>query len=141
MRNVLKLLALLLSVCLLMCLCACDQSTNATENTLASTGATEATDNTTEATSATVDDGKVTYTVTVTDEKGNPIAGAMVQLCKDACVPAVTDAKGVATYSVAEDNYKVSFLTMPAGYTYTTEETEFYFASGETAMTIVLKAA
>ena len=85
-------------------------------------------------------DGKVTYTVTVTDEQGNPISGMMVQLCKDACIPAVVDANGTATWTVAEDDYKVSFLNLPDGYTYTTEETEFYFADGETSMTIVLKA-
>ena len=57
------------------------------------------------------DDGKVTYTVTVKDENGNPIVGAVVQLCKDVnCNPSVTGADGVATYSLVEDTYKVSFV-------------------------------
>lgn len=138
-----KLLILLLSLSLLLCLCACGQDQTPTETTTPSdpteniTEATEATD----ATDATVDDGKVTYTVTVTDEQGNPLTSAMLQICKDTCIPAVVDANGTATWTVAEDDYKVSFLDLPDGYTYTTEETEFYFAAGETSMTIVLKAA
>ena len=135
-----KIFVLMLSICLLLCLCACGQDQNPTETT-APSKATDPTDNNTEATDATVDDGKVTYTVTVTDEQGNPLTSAMLQLCKDVCIPAVVDANGVATWTVAEDAYKVSFLNLPGGYTYTAEETEFYFADGETAMTIVLKAA
>ena len=136
-----KIFALMLSVCLLLCLCACEQDQKPTEATEPS-NVTNPTDNVTEPTGATVDDGKVTYTVTVTDEAGNPLTGAMLQICKDACMPTALDANGTATWNVAEDSgYKVSFLSLPNGYTYTTEETEFYFADGETAMTIVLKAA
>ncbi len=135
-----KILVLLLSICLLLCLCACGQDQNPTDPT-PSTPVTDPTDPSTKPTDPTIDDGKVTYTVTVTDEQGNPISGVMVQICKDACIPAVANANGVATWTVAEDSYKVSFLSMPAGFTYSTEETEFYFAAGETSMTIVLKAA
>ena len=134
-----KFLVLLLSLSLLLCLCACGQDQTPTDPS-DPTKVSDATDATDESTEATVDDGKVTYTVTVTDEKGTPISGVMVQICKDACIPAVADANGTATWSVAEDSYKVSFLSLPAGFTYTGEETEFYFADGETSMTIVLKA-
>ena len=89
---------------------------------------------------APADDGKVTYTVHVQDESGAALSGVMVQICKDACLPGMTDAEGNATFTVAEDDYKVSFLTLPAGYTYTTEETEFYFESGATEITLTLKA-
>lgn len=134
MKRTIQWLAAVLALCMILCLCACTEDPVATESTPPATS-TNAT------TTAPTDDGKTTYTVTVTDEKGNPIVGAMVQMCKDACVPAVTDAKGVATYSLPEAEYKVSFLSMPAGYTYSTDATEFYFADGETALTIVLKAA
>lgn len=87
-----------------------------------------------------VDDGKVTYTVHVEDENGTALSGVMVQICKDACLPGMTDAEGNAAFTVVEDDYKVSFLTLPAGYTYTTEETEFYFEDGATEITLVLKA-
>ena len=134
-----KVLLILLSISLMLCLCACGSDQTPTEATVPS----DPTENTTEATNptdATVDDGKVTYTVTVTDEQGNPLTSTMLQLCKDACIPAVVDANGTATWTVAEDDYKVSFLDLPDGYTYTTDQTEFYFADGETSMTIVLKA-
>lgn len=84
-------------------------------------------------------DGKVTYTIHVQDENGTAIAGAMVQICKDTCLPGMTDAEGNAVFTVDEADYKVSFLTLPAGYTYTTEETEFYF-DGATEITLTLKA-
>lgn len=85
-------------------------------------------------------DGKVTYTIYVQDESGAAIAGAMVQICKDTCLPGMTDAEGKAVFTVDEADYKVSFLSLPAGYTYTTEETEFYFESGATEITLTLKA-
>ena len=128
------LLAGLLAVVMLTSLCAC-----AGGGTSHDGGTTTTTKNTTTTTTK-VDDGKVTYTVTVTDEQGNPLTSTMLQLCKDACIPAVVDANGTATWTVAEDDYKVSFLDLPDGYTYTTDQTEFYFADGETSMTIVLKA-
>lgn len=84
-------------------------------------------------------DGKVTYTIHVQDENGTAIAGAMVQICMDTCLPGMTDAEGNAVFTVDEADYKVSFLTLPAGYTYTTEETEFYF-DGATEITLTLKA-
>ncbi len=127
-----NIFALLLALCLMIGLCACGNNADANESTSGTTAAT------TETTEATVDDGKVTYTVKVVDEGGNPIAGAMVQLCLEACVPAVTDAEGVATYKLAEENYKVSFVAMPEGYT--ADATEYYFAAGSYELTITLKA-
>lgn len=121
--------ALLLALCLMLGLCACGNNADANESTTAGT---------TETTEATVDDGKVTYTVKVVDEGGNPIAGAMVQLCLEACIPALTNAEGVATYNLAEADYKVSFVQMPEGYT--ADATEYYFENGKCDMTITLKA-
>lgn len=86
-------------------------------------------------------DGKVTYKITVVDENNTPIKNAMVQMCKDSCLPGSTGETGTAEFKLAEDTYKVSFMSLPAGYTYSTEETEFYFEDGKTEMTIVLKAA
>ena len=80
------------------------------------------------------------YIVKVVDENGTPIVGAIVQLCKDACVPSSTDAEGVAKFVLPEDEYKVSFLTLPAGYTYSGDEDTFYFEDGSKEMTITLKA-
>ena len=88
-----------------------------------------------------VDDGTVTYIVKVVDESGAPIAGANVQLCKEACVPGQTNAEGIAEFKLAEDEYKVSFMMLPAGYTYSGAEDTFYFEDGSKEMTITLKAA
>ena len=65
----------------------------------------------------------------------------MVQICLDTCFPGMTNESGVAQFSVQEADYKVSFLAMPAGFTYSTEEQEFYFEDGSTELTITLKAA
>ena len=82
---------------------------------------------------------KVTYTVTVVDEGGNPVSGAFVQLCLEACVPCMTTEQGVATYpNMDEADYKVSFITVPAGYELPTEN--YYFEDGSYELTLVLKA-
>jgi len=139
--------SLILALCLVLGLCACggnEEATEATENTEAVTeAATEAvTEAATEAVEETeaANDGTVTYRVQVVDEAGSPIVGAMVQICLDTCLPGMTNAAGIAEYQVVEADYKVSFLALPEGYTYTTEETEFYFDAGPTEMTITLKA-
>jgi hypothetical protein len=119
-----------LITCLLLSLCACGQ---AAADPKASTPAV-----TTEGTTEPVDDGKVTYTVKVVDEGGNPVANAAVQICKDSCLPGMTNAEGVATFRVAEDAYKVSFMAMPAGFE--AEAEEFYFEDGAYELTITLKA-
>lgn len=138
MNNMKKLLALLLAMVLVLGLCACDageDKDNATDGSTESSSTGE-----TEPSGTTPFDGKVTYTVKVVDESGNPISGALVQLCLDACIPSATNASGVATYKLEKADYKVSFMKLPDGYTYTTDATEFHFASGSYELTITLKA-
>lgn len=125
--------ALLLALCMVFALCACGGNSDETNGT---TGATKAPGK--ETTAPTVDDGKVTYTVKVVDEQGKGVVGAMVQLCLETCLPAMTNLQGVATYRVDEADYKVSFVQMPAGYT--AEETEYHFAEGAYELTITLNA-
>ena len=133
MKNIKNILALVLALVMVLSLCACagdaDEQGKGTTNTTA---------NTTETTEK-ADDGKVTYTVKVVDEGGNPVVGAMVQLCLEACVPGKTNDQGIATYNLAEADYKVSFISIPAGYT--AEQTEYHFAAGSYELTITLKAA
>ena len=78
------------------------------------------------------------YTVTVLDEEGRPVPGAMVQLCSQICAPGATDAEGVARFQLPEDDYKVSFLVFPEGYDYVDDVQEFYFEEGGSALTITL---
>lgn len=133
-----NLVALLLILCMALSLCACGGE-NAAEPTDAATEAptVEVTEAAVEETEA-IDDGKTVYTITVQDESGNPIANAMVQMCLETCIPGMTDANGVAQFSVVEADYKVSFLTIPEGLAV---EEAYYFENGSTEMTITLKAA
>lgn len=141
-----SLLLCTLALCLMFGLCACGGDTPADNTTATTTQAggnstTATTTTTTQATTTTttVADGKVTYTVTVTDEGGTPIPGAAVQLCLNVCVAQVTNAQGVATYlNLDEGDHKVSFINIPEGYS--VDENEFHFDEGSYEMTIVLKA-
>lgn len=133
MKTLSKLLLLMLSVCMVFSLCACGE---------APAGDTEppASDEDPTSTDAPADDGKVTYTVTVTDENGDPVVGAVVQLCEGStCKPAATDADGKAVYRTAEADYKVSVTQAPEGYA--ADETEYRFEEGSYELTIVLKPA
>ena len=130
-----RLICLLLALMLAASLCACGGA-----ETPATNPAEEVVDDNPVEETPAVSDGKVDYHVQVVDTDGNPLAGVMVQICKDACLPGMTDATGTAIFHVAEDDYKVSFLSLPAGYTYTTEETEFYFEDGSNVITLTLKA-
>jgi len=144
-----KVLALALALMLVLCLCACGKDTNGgntteapTEPIVETTAPTEATEATQAPTEATIPEGMVQYKVKVTDEAGNPIVGVMVQVCTDeTCLaPVKTDDAGVATFApAAQGEYHANFLPgVPEGYE--AEAEVFYFAEGETELTIVLKA-
>ncbi len=134
-----RMMILALALCLTLSLCACGgnggSETTAPEETTAPAQTTAPQETTEPAQQG-------GYTVTVVDEGGNPISGALIQLCKDSCTPTTTNERGVASWPNAEpaDGYKVSFLKLPEGYAYADETTEFYFGTGETKMTITLKA-
>ena len=137
-----RLLALVLAVGMLLCLCACGGTEPVETEPVESTPvATEPTETTPEPVEDTEPAAEPSYTVTVVDEENNPVVGAWVQLCLEACVPAVTDENGVAKFFLEENDYKVGFTVMPEGYEYVDEVQEWYFADGENAMTIVVKKA
>ncbi len=138
MKQIKTLLVLMLCLMIVCALSGCGGNENNVSGSEVSSSQSTPTQ---ETSSENTEDGKVTYQVKVVDGENNPISGALVQLCKDTCYPSSTDENGVATFSLAEDDYKVTFLTLPAGYTYSDEEQEFYFESGETELTITLKAA
>ncbi len=133
--NIKKISALVLAMCLILGLCACGGSSDA--NTTPST--TEATQpaETTQATEA----AKPSHTVKVVDEGGNPIAGVFVQICLDTCTPAQTDENGIASYyDMADADYEIKLMAMPAGYGYPTEEQVFHFPDGANEAVITLQA-
>lgn len=146
--NLKRILAVVLALCALLSLCACGDTKNPEEQT------PDASENQPSQDQQIPEDKEqeqpseseapvgVTYTVTVTDEGGNPVAGAMIQLCQgEMCLlPAATDAEGVVSFTVEEEAaYEAKFLSLPAGYDYATEEQVFPF-NGTTELTIVLKA-
>lgn len=144
MKNLKVMLSLLLALAVVLSFCACGNDTAGEQETETTTAATEeSTEATTEEqTQETVDDGKLTYLVHVVDEAGNPIAGAMVQICEGtACNPGVTNADGTAEIRAVEGNYEAKMLSMPEGYTYSTEQEVFPYGAGELEVTIVLKPA
>ena len=144
MKQFRKYLALLLALLLALSLCACggsgDNDPSDDTGNVNNIGNTE--ESTTEGSGDELPDGMVQYKVKVTDEGGNPVVGVMIQLCTDetCLVPVKTDETGVAAFApTAEAEYHANFLTgVPEGYTADAEV--FYFADGETELTIVLKA-
>ena len=57
------------------------------------------------------------YRIIVYDMKGNPVEGAIIQLCDDVtCAFQPTDADGVAVFSVEQKVYDVHVLMAPEGY-------------------------
>lgn len=140
MKNVKLLCVAAMLLCMMLSLCACGgQEPAPTQAPETEAPVVEVTEAPVE-TEATLAEGMAAYTVKVVDEGGNPVAGAMVQLCKDSCVPGVTDAEGVASFNLPEDDYKASMLSMPAGYEYAEETDAYYFEDGSFEVTIVLKA-
>ena len=71
------------------------------------------------------DDGKATYTVTVKDDEGNAVVGAVVEIYLDGIVrrgETETDAGGVATFKLDEGNYSAAVVDVPAGYDFEEEK-------------------
>ena len=135
-----RMLMLVLALAMILCLCACggdhvEETVAPPAEEVVETPTEEVTEAPTEAEPA-----GIVYTVNVVDEGGNPIADAMVQLCAEACYPNKTNELGVATFSLEEAEYKVSFLKMPEGYEAIDGATEYYFDAGSTEITITLKA-
>ncbi|MBQ4641004.1 MAG: hypothetical protein IJB47_00095 [Oscillospiraceae bacterium] len=147
MKKMKKFLALMLALMLVLSLCACGQSgqdENPTDPTDGNTDTTDGTekDPTQESTEATIPEGMAQYKVKVVDEEGNPVVGVMIQVCtEETClIPVKTDDAGVATFPPAvEGEYHANFLPgIPEGYE--ADADVFYFADGETELTIQLKA-
>lgn len=145
-----SLLLIMLTVCLMVCLCACGDDTAPADNNPTTTtqngGNSTTATTTTQALTTTMAEGKVVYTITVTDEAGNPIPGTWVQMCLESCIPVMTNEQGVAKFeNMDEANYDVKFLTVPTGYVLPVDAngdlTVYHFEEGSNELTLVLKAA
>lgn len=139
-----KLFAAMLLVCMVFSLCACGEKETPTEpqgtEPQATQPQTTAPEQPTEP-EKTEPQG-VAYTVKVVDEGGNPVAGVMVQLCAEICMPKITDAEGKAVYENQEErsDYKASVTIYPEGYEALGEQTDFYYEEGSYEVTITVKA-
>lgn len=143
MNNFKRFLALMLVLCMGLCLCACGgESGNTDINAMGTQGDSKPTTGTTQATqpTETTSDGKVDYKVSVVYPDGTPVVGAYVQIClDDLCYnPEATDENGVATFRLKEqDGYKTKLAVAVAGYVHADY---IYFESGSTEITITLVA-
>lgn len=134
-----KTIAILLTAMLVLCLCACknDPAPTDPDTQPTNTVPTQLNQPTTP-----TSDGKVDYIVTVVDQNGDSVVGAVIQLCKDdLCQPTATDASGIASWHTVEDTYKVSFIQLPEGYSYADDTMDFYFDGDAKEMTIALVKA
>lgn len=124
-----KLLALILALAMVFCLCACGGDSNGSTDK-------DPTENQTQNDTSSKEETTPEFKVTVTDADGNAVKGAMLQICKDACVPAMTDENGVATFNIEiTDGYKLSVMSCPEGYEYT-GDSEIYLEEGCTEYTL-----
>lgn len=138
MKTLKHILAVILVLAAVLSLTACGDAGNNEATNPTTTAPAQTQPVSQPSTEPSVDDGKVTYTVTVLDAQGNPMSGVFVQMCLESCFPGATDANGVATFTMIEADYKVSFVVVPNGFA---AEDAYYFAPGEYSMTIQLKAA
>ena len=136
-----KCMVLVLALMMLLCICACSQTSDDVKDTTPSSVPTSSTPATQPSSSGTViPDDQQQSKVAVVDEEGNPIVGVFVQLCtEETCLmPVKTDDAGVAMFTPAnEAEYHAKLTKVPEGYE--AEAEDFYFADGETELTIVLK--
>ena len=135
MKNIKLILTLILVGCMILGLCACG-GTKVEDTTVADTTVADAPDKVEDTTVADTTEAAKNFKVTIVDGEGNAVPGVIVQICKDACVPARADDNGVATFNLAiEDGHKLSVMSCPEGYEYT-GEAQVYLEEGATEYTL-----
>lgn len=133
MKTMARRLALVLVLCLAVSLCACGEGEPIPQE------GTDAVTTTDVQTTTTTKAEETTFRVKVVDQNGDPVPGAMIQICKDTCIPKMSDENGVAAFPIEiTDGYKLSVLSCPTGFTYT-GEAEVYLESGSTEITVELQ--
>ncbi len=137
-----KFLIALLTLCLAFSLIACggEQETSSKEESKTESSVVSVNESSEASSKEETSEEAITFEVKVVDGDGNAVKGVMVQICKDACVPAITNDEGVATFNVEiTDGYKLSVVSCPAGYEYT-GDAEIYLESGITEYTLEISA-
>ena len=81
---------------------------------------------------------KITYTVTVVDQNGEPVPEAAVGFCLDTgCIPVETDENGAAVYSGTSARYHIKVVDAPDEYDYP-DDTDCYIGPESVEMTLVI---
>ncbi len=142
-----KLVAIILLALMAFTLCACGSASSDTSSDSMDESSkavsSEAVSDESANESETAKDG---YVITVVDDENKPVSNVVLQMCKlgddGNCTPGnPSDAEGKIVFTLPEDEYKVSVVIMPAGYTYSGDEKEFYFEDGSKELTVTLANA
>lgn len=133
-----RLITAIFMLCMAFCLVACGDNGSDKDSQKPSTEETNKDDSQKESEEESEESG-IVYTIKVVDEKNTPIGGMMVQICKDTCMPKLTNAQGIAEFTVAElsDDYYAGITSLPEGYIYEGEE-KVYFENGSTEVVFVI---
>lgn len=77
------------------------------------------------------------YVIKVVDQDGNPVEGARVQMCSDACkAPIYTGADGTASYPYEEGDFHAQITKLPEGYSVEDMDAYYDFVDGVATITI-----
>lgn len=141
MKMIKRMLSMLLVLCMAFALCACGGNSESKEDEQNDNKVNSETNDDTKDDADEEVEEQPSFEVKVVDQDGNPVQGVMVQVCKEFCLPAISDADGIATISIEiEDGHKLQFSSAPEGYTYE-GETDIYLEAGQTEYTMELKKA
>lgn len=82
----------------------------------------------------------VSYTIRVIDQNGDAVVGAMVQMCSDSCFPFdPTDENGESVSVREVDDFKAQVVSLPDGYTDTTNgEYQQFSGDAENGFTVTI---
>lgn len=140
MKMMKKLFALLLVICMVLSMSACGGNNDKKDDEQNDNKVNVETDNDKE------DDKEEekeqpSFKVTVVDQNGDPVKGVMIQVCKEFCMPGMTNEEGVYEFAMEiEDGHKLQLSKAPEGYTYE-GEADIYLEPGQTEYTMELKKA
>ncbi len=139
MKSMKKLYALLLALCMVFCLFACGGNDKKDDEQNDNKVNVEANDDKTD--NKEEEKEQPSFKVKIVDQNGDPVQGVMIQVCKEFCLPAISNDEGIATISIEiEDGHKLQFSSAPEGYTYE-GEADIYLEAGQTEYTMELKKA
>ena len=123
-----------MAVLMVLSLCACgaDKTDTKTNDNIEQNSSSELEDTSSEEAVA------ASFEVTVVDQNGDAVSGVMVQVCKDTCLPAMTNAEGVATFNLEiTSDSKLSVMSCPEGYeSENMDDNYIYLEDGMTEYTL-----